>query len=194
MFGLILAWSVLGIDPPAFVVREDGEYVISVDWQAYPSDLWIDGYLMVNGNSIDSFHGLIQKYNEESIETFPPYISSRNTWTYLKAGDLVWIHSDQTGQLANTRMSVQKSTSYIAQQMTNVSLAQDFVKPSISFPMAMADNGDGESISDQFTAVESGRYSFTWQIYGTFSCSGLWVRAQVMSNGQLVEGTEIEDS
>ena len=55
---MVLSGSVLGIDPPEFVVKEDGEYMISVNMQANSSDVWIDGYLIVNGKSIDSFHGI----------------------------------------------------------------------------------------------------------------------------------------
>ena len=101
--------SVTGLDPPEFVVEEEGDYVISVDWQAYPSDLWVDGYLIVNGKSIETFHGLVQKYIEESIDSFPPYISSYNSFPHLTSGDVVWIHSEQTDQLENTRIVVQKS-------------------------------------------------------------------------------------
>ena len=57
-FAMVLSGSVLGIDPPEFVVEEDGEYMISVNMQANSSDVWIDGYLIVNGKSIDSFHGI----------------------------------------------------------------------------------------------------------------------------------------
>ena len=191
-FGLVLAGSgsVMGIDPPEFVVEDEGEYIFSVAWQAYPSasDRWIDGYLIVNGTSVDSFHGLVQKYNEESVDTFPPYVYSRNVWLNLKPGDIVWIHSEQTDQLANTQISVQKSTSDKSQQITTVSQPQDCVRaPSImnqtitSFPVA---DDEVAVLSDHFTAVESGRYSFTWQLYGTFSSSGFWVRAQVLINGQ----------
>ena len=192
LFGLVLAGagSVMGIDPPEFVVEDEGEYIFSVAWQAYHSDLWIDGYLIVNGTSVDSFHGSVQKYNEESVDTFPPYVYSRNVWLNLKPGDIVWIHSEQTDQLANTRLSVQKSTSDKSKQITTVSQPQDCVRaPSISFPVA---DDEVAVLSDHFTAVESGRYSFTWQLYGTSSSSGFWVRAQVLINGQSVEGTEIQ--
>ena len=71
--------------------------------------LWVDGYLIVNGKSIETFHGLVQKYIEESIDSFPPYISSYNSFPHLTSGDVVWIHSEQTDQLENTRIVVQKS-------------------------------------------------------------------------------------
>ena len=68
-------------------------------------------------------------------------------------------------------------------------MAQDFVNaPTISSPMI--DVGKSDS-PDHFTADEPGRYSFTWQLYGGF-CSGSWLRAQIMKNGQLVNGTEIQ--
>ena len=57
-FAMVLSGSVLDIDPPEFVVEEAGEYIISAGLYAYSSDVWIDGYLIVNGKSIDSFHGI----------------------------------------------------------------------------------------------------------------------------------------
>ena len=109
LFAMAFSGSVSGLDPPEFVVEDEGDYVISVAWQAYPSDLWVDGYLIVNGKSIETFHGLVQKYIEESIDSFPPYISSYNSFPHLTSGDVVWIHSEQTDQLENTRIVVQKS-------------------------------------------------------------------------------------
>ena len=95
------------IDPPEFIVEESGEYVISVAWQGKPSDLWVDGYVLINGEIKDSFHSFAQKYNDENDMQLA-YLDSRNTFTYLEVGDSIRIHCPQTGSLINTRLEVQK--------------------------------------------------------------------------------------
>ena len=182
-----LAVVVSGFDPPEFVVEEEGEYVISVDWYGKPSGNWVDGYLVVNENSIESFHGLVKMYNGEDKVQYPPSLDSRNSFPYLKVGDVVWIHSEQTDQLANTRLSVQKMESFTAEHYSGVKDVGQ-VHPVNS---DLTNYGKSDS-SEVFVAAEAGSYSFTWKIYGTSSCSDFWIRAHVLKNGELLEGTELQ--